>query len=259
MEAEAFLHGTAGVITPSQLTQNYITIQKELLARKNTFTKLSDVYDSFSQLASINSDTGMESAINDFGAATNSYAAALNKPAAFETNEVGLFAKIGGFTSREIQKRKLKESSALIRLRLHALRGLLSDPLVKSEIVDFGKNLTTTHGAAVDFLWKKDMFDATPLLDQFGSSAELKAAKDISKIIYDPKDSKVKNGLNAVITHRVKRKIDLIESNYDASVQMLGELEIRHQKLEEGEEIDLAKIRQIISELNTIASLLSKK
>ncbi len=104
---------------------------------------------------------------------------------------------------------------------------------------------------------KRGVFNPTPLINQMGSNAGLEASKDAIKIINNPKDSTVKDGLSKVIVSRLNRKINLIERGYNASVNAVNELVIKHEKLENGEEISLVRLRQIISELQRITDLLA--
>jgi hypothetical protein len=259
MDAEAFFHGFAGMRVPQQLSDNYETIQAELSARKIVFSKLGDVYDAFSGLAAINAATGVETAINGLGDAVNGYAAALNKSPVISSSAQGVIARIGGLTAAEIQKKKTKQSSMLIRGWLIAFARLFEDPLARTQMVTFKQSLAQNRASVILLLWKKGVFDPSPLIDEMGADAGLKASKEAIKIVNDQNDKTVRGGLEEVIVARLNRKINLIEKGYDASVKIVNELIVKHEKLEDGEELNLTQLRQIIAELQSITELLVPK
>jgi hypothetical protein len=259
MDADAFFHGFAGMSVPQQLSTNYESIQAELRARKIVFSKLGDVYEAFSGLAAIDAATGIETAINGLGDAVNGYADALKKSPVISSSAQGVIAGIGGLIAAEIQKKKIKQSSMLIRERLTEFAKLFTDPLVRTQMITFKQNLAQNRSSAIELLWKKGVFDPNPLIDQMGADAGLKASKEAIKIVNDPKETSVRGGLEEVIVARLNRKINLIEKGYHASVQAVEELIVKHEKLEEGEELNLTRLRQIIAELQRITELLIPK
>ena len=259
MDAEAFFHGFAGESVPQQLSDDYENIQAELRARKIVFSKLGDVYEAFSGLAAIDAATGIETAINGLGDAVNGYAAARKESPVISSSAQGVIAGIGGLVAAEIQKKKIKQSSILIRERLTAFAKLFEDRLVQTQMTEFKKNLAQNRSSVIQLLWMKGVFDPNPLIDQMGADAGLKASKEAIKIVNDPKDTRVRGGLEKVIVARLDRKINLIEKGYHASVQAVEELIGKHEQLEEGEELNLTRLRQIIAELQRITELLIPK
>jgi hypothetical protein len=256
MDAEAFFHGFAGGSVPQQLATNYESIQAELRGRKIVFSKLGDVYEAFSSLAAIDAATGIETAINGLGDAVNGYADVFKKGPVISSSAQGVIAGIGGLIAAEIQKKKIKESSMLTRERLTEFAKLFKDPLVQTQMTTFKELLAQDRSTAIQLLWMKGVFDPNPLIDQMGADAGLKASKEAIKIVNDPKDTHVRGGLGKVIVARLDRKINLIEKGYHASVQAVEELIGKHEKLEEGEELNLTRLRQIIAELQRITELL---
>lgn len=257
MDAEAFFHGFAGAEVPQTLFDNYEKIQAELSARKIVFTKLGGVYESFSSLAAVDVATGAETAINGLGDAINGYASALNKNPVISNVKQDVFSRVGGLVAAEIQKKKIGESSKLIRERLIEFVKLFEDPLVRVQMITFKQSILQNRTAAIQLMWEKGVFNPNRLIDQMGSNAGLEASKEAIKIINDPNDTTVKDGLSKVIVSRLNRKINLIERGYDASVNAVNELALKHKKLENGEEMSLVRLRQIITELQRITDLLT--
>jgi hypothetical protein len=257
MDAEQLFHGFAGIDVPQQLSDDYETIQTELASRKIVFKALGDVYSEFEKLASIDTATGVETAINGLGDAVNKYASTQHKSAVISKSAQGVIAKVVGLIAKEVQKEKIQESSALIRERLSAFQALFSDPLVKNQLTSFKQTLAQNRSSAINLLWKKGVYDPSPLIDEMGAEAGLKANKDVLNIVNDKKDARVKNGLEKVITARLQRKIRLVEKSYDANVNAVAQLIAKHEKLEKGEELNLATLRQYILELRLITDTLA--
>lgn len=256
MDAEEFFHGFAGSNVPQQLSVDYDMIQAELSSRSVVFKKLVDVYTEFEKLASIDAATGIETAINGLGDAVNNYASNQNKGAAISKSTQGVIAKIGGLMAKEIQKEKIQKSSMLIRERLVVFKALFSDPLVKKQLTSFKQAIAQNRASAIRLLWKKGVYDPSPLINEMGAEAGLKANKEALKIINDKKDPTIRNGLDKVITARLSRKINLIEKGYETSANFVAQLIIKHEKLEKGEKLNFTTLRQKITELRSITDTL---
>lgn len=257
MDAEAFFHGFTDMRVPPQLSDDYKIIQAELGARKIVFSRLGDVYDAFSNLAAIDAVTTTEAAINGLGDSINGYAAVRKMKPVISGKVKGAIAQIGALGIGEMQKEKIKRSSVLIRERLIAFSELLMDPLVRTQMIGFKQNLAQNRASAIRILWGKGVFDPSPLIDQLGTDAGLKASKEVAQIVNNPKDTTIRDGLNGIIVTRLNRRIDLIEQGYDSSASAMKELIKKHEELESGEELSLARLRQIIAEFHRIAELLA--
>lgn len=258
-DAEAFFHGYAGTQVPERLVQNGQTIQAELAARKLVFTRLAEAYDAFQALAALDVSSGMEDALGGLGDAVNEYAKACGKKAAVSASGESAFSKAGGLAAVQIQKRKVRTCSALIRSRLETLVQLMESARVRTEMAEFKKNLAAERAAAVKLLWERDLLDPTPLIDEMAREAGLKAGKDVLKTLNDPQDPRVKNGLSQVVCTRLDRKLELIEQGYAAHVDTLKELIATHRQLEQGGAFSQASLRQAVAELQRITELLTPK
>lgn len=259
LDAEAFFHGYAGSHIPPQLLADYSTIQTEIGARRRVFSQLVETYGAFQALAAKDVSCGFETSVNRLGDAVNGYASALNKSLTVANADKDAIARIGGLIGKRIQQRKIKASSALLRKRLAALAQLLEDPLTRTQLTSFRKNLAANRSAAVKLLWEKGLMDPTPLISEMGADAGLKAGKDATKIAGDSQNSAIKEGLSAVVASRLERRLDLIEQSYDASVKTVNELIALHQLLEAGDVSSLTRLRLLTSELKRDADRLSAK
>lgn len=256
IDAEQLLHGYAGTDIDSILLKNYDEIQFELASRKEVFQKLGEAYAEFEKLASIDSATGVEAGINGLGDAINQYASARGKGIVVSQSAQGAIGRIGGLIAAEIQKEKLKKSSTLIRGRLTEFHALLMEPIVKTQLTSFKKNLAQSRGSAIDILLINDIYDPTPLLTEIGSDAGLQANRDALKIANKNADN-LKNGIRKVILSRLQKKADLVERAYDASISTLSQLIERHKNLENGEKINLSILRQKVNELVLLTDALA--
>ena len=259
LDAETFFHGYAGSHIPPQLLADYRTIQTEIGARRRVFSQLVETYGAFQALAAKDVSCGFETSVNRLGDAVNGYASALNKSLAVANADKDAIARIGGLVGKRIQQRKVKTSSALLRERLAALTRLLEDPLARTQLTSFRMNLAANRSAAVRLLWEKGLMDPTPLISELGADAGLKAGKDAAKIVGDPQNKAIQEGLSAVVVSRLERRLDLIEQSYDASVKTVNELIALHQRLEAGDVSSLTRLRLLTSELKRDADQLSAK
>lgn len=259
LDAEELFHGIIGAEetqTVLKMRELYQEIQNELTARQLVFASLESVYTSFAALAVLDSAVETENAINNLGGAINSYAAALGKSSSDFNTEMGVIANVGGVVAGEIQKNRIKESSALIRKRLAEFYNLLGDPLVREQTSGFKLLLGTNRHTAITMLWEKGVYQPDTLLNDFGADAGLTVQKDAAKIVLA--DSDLREGLNRVISRRLSQKLDLVENGYDSSLAAIKNLILEHQKLEAGQELDLASVRLVVSDLQRTVSLLSK-
>lgn len=253
MDAEAFFHGVARSDVPKELSVQYDAVKKEFASRKQIFEMLGELYAEFGKLASVDA-TGMETAINNFGTAVNEYAASQNREAVVSKTSLAAFSKIGAMLTKEMQKEEVKKASELIRTRLEAFNVLFSDPLVKTQLMSFKEALAANRSSVMLLLWKKGVYDPTPLLNEMGSDSGLIASKDAGKIVQS--DAMVAGGLNGAISSRIERKMRMAESSYVASVKSISLLIEKHNKLEKGEEINIGTLKQQLSELQAITAAL---
>ncbi len=257
MDAEAFFHGYAGTPVPEQLRREYQSIQQELNARRRVFAGLGQVYEAFYSLALLNAADGIDSAIGGVSDAVNGYARTLNPAALLSAPDKASITRIAGLAARQRQKRRIAESSVLIRAQLEQFAELLENPLVTAQMTAFNRNLSTGRAAAVTLLWEKGLLDPTPLINALGHEAGLTAGKDALKIIAAPGGSTIKEGLSLVVKTRLERRTALIEQGYAASVKIVRELIARHSELENGTELSPSDLRRITAELQLLNGYLN--
>lgn len=259
IDAEAFFHGRSGTADSTlykEIIKKANKVNTELAARTVVFDNLTTVYTEFANLAGIDASTDIETAINGLGSAINGYAVAVGQTSApISESATGVIAKIGGIVAEEIQKRKVVEASALIRVRLNEFAGLFENKLVRTQMVSFQETLAQNRTTAIDFLWNSGVYKPDMILNQMGATAGLTVHEDVTKVVSE--DPKLRMGLDEVIRQRLNHSKGLIGAGYNASVQAVRALIAEHLKLEKGEDLNLTRLRQIVGELQRITNLLS--
>ncbi|NEX14603.1 MAG: hypothetical protein C1941_07930 [Prosthecochloris sp.] len=255
-EAEVFMHGYAGFEQPEQILDTYSIIMQELSKRKIVFTNLDEVYTGFYELSSNDAPARIETSINKLGDAINNYATVVNS-APFQSNEsVTIAGAIGRIAITAKKKQLIRQSSVLIRERLVRLLQLLENPLVKQQMLTFKKNLAQNRSSVIQMLMIHGLLDTTPLLTQMGSDAGLRGAPDAAEIIR--KNQRLSSSLEKVIAYRLQNNLLSIDEGYDATCNAIKELILLHERLEQGEPLTVATVRQAIAELQSVADQLNK-
>lgn len=257
IEAEIFFHSYAGQETPEALLDAYHDVQAELVARKAVFTQLSDVYAAFSELASNTAPTEIKSSIIGLGNAVNEYAATVNNTKTLSKSTAEIAGEIAQLILSARKKQMINQSSVLIRERLIKLSILLEDPLVQKQMTTFKQNLAQNRASAIQLLWKHGLLDPSPMINQMTTDIGFKAGSDALTIVR--KNNRIRDGLEGVMTYRLKGKIEQIEKGYGNSVKAVRELIKEHEKLEKGEALTYSRLHQIITELQKITELLSRQ
>jgi hypothetical protein len=258
-DAEAIMHGYSGTTKDDNyktLLRTTKIINDELSKRAATLDKLSEVYGHFGNLASINASGDTETALDNLGSSINEYAVATRKSPPIQPSVAGVISKVGGITAEEFQKRKIEKASKEIRLKLIIFKDLLSDPLVKSQMLSMKNYVDTSYSAAARILWNEGVYDPSLLLSDFGAGLGMSAQKESLKIVSS--NPNVQNALRELLYQRQERRSDLISESYDSTVVILGRLIGEHEKLEKGEELSLVRIRELTSRLKEIISIASK-
>ncbi|WP_020483058.1 hypothetical protein [Methylomonas sp. MK1] len=258
-DSEALMHGVSGTVgleSYNNILALFSNIHQELLTRTVVFEKLSDVYDSFGDLAGLEASKETQAALGNLGGAINEYAKAVNSKPPISSDTTAVISEIGGLIAEEIQKAKIKEASKQIRSNLEEFLQLLETPLVREQMNGFKQFLASDRKTAIITLWNAGLYDPTPLLNDIGADVGLTAQKDASKLLAS---SPVLTGaMGEIIDKRLTHKSELIERSYDVSLSSIRNLIAEHKKLEEGQELDLARLREIVSRLKGIAALLAK-
>ncbi|VVQ18759.1 hypothetical protein PS925_04488 [Pseudomonas fluorescens] len=258
-DSEALMHGYSNTTTDDQYQEILSLSEKlngELSKRAAVLDKLGEVYSAFGSLAAINTAGDTESAIDKLGASINEYATARGKEQPVKASVAGVISKVGGVTAGEIQKRRVKEVSVEIRLRLIVFKNLLADPLVASQMQSYKSHVGSSYGAAVRQLWDSGLYDPTQLLNDFGSVSGMTAQKDALKTINS--SPPLQRAFREFLAKRQEQKLTLIAESYDSTLSILGKLIGDHEKLEKGEELNLARIREMTARLKEIVSIISK-
>lgn len=257
-DSEALMHGYSNTATDGQYNEILSLsdkLKEELSKRAAVLDKLGEVYSAFGSLAAISTTGDTESAIDTLGASINEYAIARGQKPPVEASVAGVISKVGGATAGEIQKRRVKEGSAEIRFRLIAFKGLLSDTLVASQMIGYKSYVNSSYGAAVRQLWDSGLYDPAPLLNDFGAASGMTAQKDALKTINS--SPQLQGAFREFLLKRQEQKLSLVEESYYATISTLTKLIGEHEKLEKGDELNLARIREMTARLEEIISIIS--
>jgi hypothetical protein len=257
IDGEAMFHGFSGTPdTLKPLVSLYDDVRREFTARSIVFDELAQLYDAFGDLAGIDAAQEVETALGQLNGAITAYAKQMNLSPPVSGDTANAIAKIGGLVAGEIQKAKIKKASTLIRGEVEEFGKLLGNPLVRTQITSFRELLQKNAAAALIMLWEGGALDPKPILDDMGSPAGLTASKEAEKVLTNK--PLLKNGLTLVLEQRLSRQSNLIDQTYAASLQALNRLAAEHKKLEEDQELDLARLRQTAAELRTLVELITK-
>jgi len=258
-DGEALLHGFSGTTNSDLYTKilnDYDVIHQELAKRSIVFENLADVYDAFGELAGLNAGAQTEQALTNLGGAIEEYAKQIKQPSPIYKDTTAAISKVGGIVAAEIQKAKIKKASIQVRARVEDIQKLLGSKLVREQMAGFRQSLTTVRKTAFTLMWNQGVYDPKPLLDDFGKDAGLVAKKEAAAGIKP--NTPLGNALLEVLEKRLAIKTDLIERSYDTSLKALGSLISEHKKLEQGEPLDLTRLKAISAELRGIAGMLAK-
>lgn len=230
----------------ARLTEDYVQIHNELRARRKVFAELAAAYQVFSDLADNQAAVETAEAIEKLSDAVSKYAEATGGRPVFSGSTQRNLGTLGWLATAEMKKKRLKEASELLRSRLIAFAKMLRNPAVQEQLLGFQEHLAGIKGEGVQLLWEAGAFDPSPLLDELGADLGLRASVEADTLAQ--KDKKFSSGLGAVVASRLRRKINLIQEGYEASVNAVDELIREHRKLEQDGSLDLNRLLQIAEE-----------
>jgi len=258
-DSEALLHGFGGTTASDKykaILQMYGNIHQELAKRAMVFEGLADVYDAFGELAAFDAAEQTEAALGNLGGAIEEYAMQLKQSPPVSSGTTAVIANIGGLVAAEAQKAKIKEASIQIRARVDTFLQLLGSALVREQMTGFRSLLISDVKAALNILWDAGVYDPKPLLDEIGAAGGLAAQKDAAQLVKS--NVELRRALGEVLDQRLAGQMELIAQGYDASLAALRQLTAQHKKLEEGEPLDLTRLRAISAQLRSIVVLLAE-
>lgn len=259
MDAEALFHGAArneGSELYKQLKASYAAVNNEIAKRAQVVAALADFYEAFGELAKYDASGETQAALTGLGTAIDSYRKDVLNAGPLSQDTVGLVVHVGGLIAAERQKEMVRQASAAVRPKLTAFHDALASPLVKDQFTGFKKTLASDRAAAVIYLWKQGLLDASPLVGELAADGGLTPVKNAAEVVL--KSVELSAAMQAVIARRVNGKLVAIERSYDTSVQLLADLVAEHRKLEEGAPLDLARVRALVAELTAIVNLVNK-
>jgi hypothetical protein len=258
MEAEVFYHSSTGIEKPDSLVIDWKKFSKELDARKTVFSRLSDVYSAFSDLASSPGPIDIKTALDELESALNNYSdiVMVTEKSLVPYPAIKIGEEIAALLSKHRKQRLIMESSVIIRKQLERLLVLLNNIEEQHEKTTFREKLIGNRLRMSDALWKSGVLDPSPMISDLAGDAGFQAGHNSKSIVL--MNPSLKKGLKGVMDYRIRKKNTiLIKSGYDNTQDALRTLIEEHKKLEKGESVSMDDLRRIINELQTISRLLS--
>lgn len=225
-------------------------VGEALQARTRAMGALVPVYKSFGALVQYDATGETEKAIGDLVEEVNKAAALASAltatPIAPITATIGEILKItGGLIAEEMQKRKAKAMSEIIRQALERLTAIIRAE--KQYAVALREDNLLEVGEARRLLLARGLasYDETvrALLDELG----LKAVKDVDAAMRQ--NPGLKDGIAALLQYREQAALEAIKDGYDALIDLLAKTAAEHRKFEEGKPLDLATLQVLVSRL----------
>jgi len=258
MEAEVFYQSSSGIEKPDASVIDWNTFSKELEARKTVFSRLSDVYTAFGDLASSPAPADIKTALDELESALNNYSkiVAVTEKSLLPYPAIRIGEEIAALLSRHRKQQLIRESSVIIRKQLDRLLVLLENMEKKQEMTTFREKLLGNRLRMSDALWKSGVLDPSPMISNLAGDSGFEAGHNAKSIVQ--MNLSLKKGLKGVMDYRIKQKNTiLIEGGYKNTKEALRALIEEHEKLEKGESVSMDDLRRIINELQTISKLLS--
>lgn len=225
-------------------------VGEALQARTRAMGALVPVYKSFGALVQYDAAGETEKAIGDLVEEVNKAAALASAltgtPIAPITATIGEILKItGGLIAEEVQKRKAKAMSEIIRQALERLTAIIRAE--KQYAVSVRDNNLLEVGKARRLLLARGLasYEETvkALLDELG----LKAVKDVDAAMRQ--NPGLKDGIAALLQYREQAARESIKDGYDALIALLAKTAAEHRKFEDGKPLDLATLQVLVSRL----------
>lgn len=221
-----------------------------LRARTRAMGALVAVYKSFGELVQYDAAGETEKAIGSLVEEVNKAAALASvltgTPIAPITATIGEALKItGGLIAEEVQKRKARAMSEIIRQALERLAMIVDAE--KQYAISIREHNLLEMGTARRFLLARGLasYDETvkALLDGLG----LKPAKDIDAAMRQ--NPSLRNGFAAYLQYREQAALEALREEYLVLIDLLMKSAAAHRKFEEGKPIDLATLQVLVSRL----------
>ena len=136
----------------SSMRQSIDAYSSALRLRGGVLRQLARTYQSFGELASYDASAEMEKSLDGLTGVVNALATALGAVSPLSVPAAGVITAIGGAVAQQVQSRKLKKSSELLRVLVDEFVVLLK--LEKSLHQDVTQVMETSAGRAVSELLK---------------------------------------------------------------------------------------------------------
>lgn len=230
-------------------------IRKNIEARRRAFTRLATAYVAFADLAAYDAGAAITGALKELGSAVNDYgAAAGGTSAVVDSGTLDLAASVGGIIADEAKKRRILQSSVVLRGQVEKLRDFMKSGTERQAIVGFDDAVAREDLLTTELLWRMHRVDATPFVADMVTPSGLKLIE--RPLAAD--DPQLAPAIKALFEERRTHLSPDAAAAYDAAVAALDELIRQHATLEAGAPVDVsgvaaqtAALRQIVDKVTT--------
>ena len=245
-------NGVPGNATSAALVTQVSTLQTNLNQYGKVLNSLSSAYAALGSLSSYNGAGDFSTAVGtldtDFNAFTKSVHSSVSVP-----QDVGaVVGAAGGVIITAIQAQDVKTASAKIEVVLNQLIVVLSDPVVKDNVIGAQGLLQGDMAIAGQTLFNSHVYSYGPLMNQLGAPLALTASASSDSVVNS--DPHVLAGLRNVELEEINEQISSTSTSYDASLSALKALVPLHESLAKGEPLNAAALSSIVSQLQSIAT-----
>jgi hypothetical protein len=236
-----------GISPPSpQTLASIASIKSSLAARASALDSLGTLYGAFGDLAAY--DAGGEFAKATSGAvgAVNGYARTVGADALVTAQPAAALSSGAGLIGEEVQKRKLREASAIVRGVVEQLAAVLT---AERDAVTALLELSAQETQLVLIqLWEARMLDARPLLEEFATAPGL--AFRAGPLTAE--SERLRPAVTSLLRYDIDEQQRRATASYDASLRGLTQLAAEHRKFEAGAPLTLELVEQQLARLKAI-------
>ncbi len=248
----------------NNLVNSVNQIQSALSARAVLLGRLSQLYTSFTALASYDASGQVKSGLTSLDGAINNYASALGAASpAISSAADSAISDTGGLIASEIQKHMVLKASEAIVPRLNAISGLLakenaSYAALQEEIT---RGLRDTSLA----LWEHGIGAPDPILSsQIGSfgltyviGSYAQACKNVVALAQEGCRKQFDIAIKKAVQNRAARVAALQAQSIASNQAALNGLIAAHGEFEKGKPLDLAAITEQLATIGSIVDEIS--
>lgn len=246
----------APLTMPAPDTEGFLKNASLLQTRATMLDELVKLYSNLEEGMKFNARDDTRTAFLEFVGAVDAYQAAVNAAGGNladrpETQGIG---QLVGLFAEAIQKKKMRQASALVRRELVAVRHALQEEMrllisARTSSMLLKRNLA-------EALRQQGLADSSPRIEEWANLADVPKAPDAAEAYQGSARLKRSLGLYDVWDNETFQP-QLVEASYVKSLEVVGELEKQHVKFEKGEPLTLDRLVSLAEELRAIHKLLA--